>query len=608
YGFPDPKVIVFAYENNQWIEKQTIQPDGYKKSDQLFYTEKFGNSIACNDEWLFISDNKIPNNNFIYPNENNLIYIYKRDEQGSWNQMQTIESPSVPGDNFAREMIVSNNALIVSSENYKKNESSKSFGTTFIYKLYEQNNQWLLFDTIEFDYRLEAYEECNADSLCYAGLPSFSESISGNNNILTISAPGSIGSTTNYMQSSHQGILENRAAELSNDYGVVFLYKFNERDEQWQSQFIFDSQSFLKYKFGSWLSTHFTYDEYDRIVKSTILSLETVPTSTGDASSKENFSGGKIIIKSHSYNTFPIDKSISNLKGLGQSFNTKLTLALTKTIPFINTSSSPNGIVALPLDIHPAYSAVFEKYAKISAPNKKAIHILIQKDVNETEVVYLRAVLSKMLSNKDGSLYGANKTGIFNSMSSEDLIIGIFRNSTSEESSDTLFLTGEFNINIEIINQDDIDINVFLNTNETIGMLTESIYMYGIFQEDPNMKSALNAARVQAEGSEVVNPNIDFQFNTRSGKVSPKSFSISQKQDERSGIFHTSLTDQEEKNIRYLRLGVEVYYGMWDHDPNATGKSGDNEYSITSKDQMQKYDPGLFDIVNGFFPEDINVY
>ena len=47
---------------------------------------------------------------------------------------------------------------------------------------------------------------------------------------------------------------------------------------------------------------------------------------------------------------------------------------------------------------------------------------------------------------------------------------------------------------------------------------------------------------------------------------------------------------------------------MWDHDPNATGKSGDNEYNIISKDQMQEDDPGLFNIVNGFFPEDISVY
>jgi len=259
--------------------------------------------------------------------------------------------------------------------------------------------------------------------------------------------------------------------------------------------------------------------------------------------------------------------------------------------------------VALPLDIHPAYSAVFEKYTKLNSPSGKAIHILIQENVDEAEVVYLRSVLTKILENKQGSLYGSNKSSVFNGMSDKSLIIGMFNNEDEESSDDALFLTGDFNININTINQNDIFINKFLNTNKTIQTVVESIYAYGIYFDNPSMRSALNEARIQAEG-------VLINVPTLSAPTPNDSLSITAvtQQPKSSDIFDPTVTDIEEKNMRYLKLGVEVYYGMWDHDPNATGKSGDNEYHIISNEQLQDEDPGLYSIVNGFFPEDITIY
>ena len=608
YLFADNKVVVFLRENNKWNYKQTIQYDGYEPSDEIVVSEMFGHTLECSDEWLFISDNEGLNPN----QKENHIYVFKKNSNnGVWEETQKIDQPDPlfhplqnnKKYNFGNEIIINNNTLIVSGEKYQHPEIKGEYGAAFLYTLDPITNQWNWSNEIDFDYKTDMYDAGEDVGAVNFNPPLFSKSMSIKDDFLAIAAPRSV----NGLVPSHITLdtTESIGGAVRAPSGIVSIYK-KDGPNKFEKISSLDTYSDIGHEFGSFINVSPTYyDEYGRIKGRSILALEKV-TSSEDISN--SFSGGEIIIQAYQYNTFPIDKSNSNLRGLGQSFNTKLIPAHTKTIPFINTSSSPNRIVALPLDIHPAYSAVFEKYTKLSAPNKKAIHILIQDDVNETEVAYLRNVLSKILSNKDGSLYGSNKTAIFNSMSNEELIIGIFRNSTSEDSSDTTFLTGEFNINIEIINQDNIDMNVFLKTNETIGMLTEATYTYGIFKEDPSMKSALNAARVQAEGIDAVNPTSDFQFSTRTGSTNPESFSISQQQTGKSGIFYSDLIDQEEKNVRYLRLGVEVYYGMWDHDPNATGKSGDNEYNIISKDQMQEDDPGLFNIVNGFFPEDISVY
>jgi len=615
YGYPVPRVIVFELKGQsspyQWGQKQIIQPDGWEPSSEVYYTERFGSEIACSDEWLFIADDR-----YNEPEVYNNIYIFKKQENGEWKQSQIIEGrrstagtstgPNY-GSSFGTEMSINNNLFIVSAPDYSEESymgyGSARYGAVLTYKLHAPTNQWLLEDTIKFDFKLDNYEENSS-----TGLPDFSRCTVAQDNVMAVASPNSIGGTSYTMPSVYT---ENSEASISLTSGIgsVSIYEYSEIDEEWKNKIVFSDLCNVKYKFGSFVSMHLSYDEYNRTSQNTILSLEDLRGQYD--SSKELFSGGKIVIDKYSYSTFPIDKSLSMLRGLGQSFNTKLIPAYTKTIPFINTSSSPNGIVALPLDLHPAYSSVFEKYTKLNSPNGKAVHMLIQENVDEAEVVYTRDVLSKMLENEQGSLYGSNKTDVFNGMSGKSLIIGIFDNEDEETSDDAQFLTGDFNINIKTINQDDIFINKFLNTNKTIQLVVESIYTYGVYDNNPSMRSALNEARIQAEGVLTFvpittnRPSINTHLTEGGDNLSISAQFIEVITDD---IFDPTVADAEAKNMRYLKLGVEVYYGMWDHDPNGNGTSGDDEYLIISKEQLQNEDPGLYSIVNGFFSDDITIY
>jgi len=590
YGYPNPTVYVYHNVNDQLVFKQKIQPDGFSPSDDLYYTERFGYSLACNNQWLFIG-----NNTYDIDEIKNSVYVFRKDDLDKWVQHQIIEDPTFgDGDEynwFGQNIIINEKTLLISSQKYRVNESDPSMGGVITYKFNSQSNQWLKDDVIDNNYKKDLYALIENSLSMVVPSPEFGSSIDKDGSIIVSAAPKSMSgiSDDNFTFYKNNNDISNM--ELSKNSGVVSVFRLNDRTNEWDEIYVFDSLSYPEYEFGSSVSIKSIKDEYERISKNYILSLENF-TNINDL--KDLYSGGKMIIINYNYGTFPINKNASKLKGLGQSFNTKLIPTYTKTIPFINTSTSANGIVSLPFELHPAYLTVFDKYAKITTPNRRAIHIMIQDRVDEFEVVYLRETLSEILKDKPGSLYGADKSDITNGMGYSDVIIGIFNNRTEEESSDALFLSGEFNINISTINQDNIFINKFLNTNKTIRTLIDPLYRYGIYENSTAIKTALNLARIQAESSGNIRPE------------SPSYFSQTQ-QNNMESIFHPGTTNEEAKNIRYLTLGVEVYYGMWEHDPNADGTSGENEYDITSKSQMQVEDPDLYSIVNGFFPEDLTV-
>tara|TARA_Y100000034_G_scaffold97326_1_gene118825 strand:+ start:2389 stop:5856 length:3468 start_codon:yes stop_codon:yes gene_type:complete len=591
YGHPNPSVVEYKMINNEFVLQQKIQPDGFEKSEELFYSEMFGNSMAANDDWLFVGNNTIGIEEIT-----NSIYVFNKDSNGQWVQHQVIETPFFENTDFDASfgfnLLVEDKMLLISSERYKSAKDSTPMGGVFIYELNTQTGMWLQKSLINNEHKKEIYDQVDQTSV-FINSPLFGESIDHSAGIIAVSAPRSISSLSEDNITFYDDHSDINNIELDERTGSVSIYRLNSLTGIWDLTLTADTLSYPEYSFGKSVSLKTYQDEYGRVYKSSIISLEDI-SDVETKGLKDLYSGGKIINITYKYDTFPLNKSISKMKGLGQSFNTKLIPTFTKTIPFINTSTSENGIVALPLGIHPAYIEVFDKYTKITAPNKKAIHIMIQNNVDELEAVYLREVLSKMLQDNPGTFYGADKSNITNGMANNSVIIGIFNNQTEEESSDAQFLSGEFNLNIATINQNDIYINGFLNTNETIATLSEALYRYGIYENNSAIKTALNLARIQAEGIDSFKPDI------------PDYISQAQK-DNMESIFHPDTTDDEAKNIRYFALGSEVYYGLWEHDPNGDGTSGNNEYSITSRSQMQSEDPDLYSIINGFFPEDITI-
>ena len=86
------------------------------------------------------------------------------------------------------------------------------------------------------------------------------------------------------------------------------------------------------------------------------------------------------------------------------------------TLPEIDTSASPDGIVVLPEDVPQVFRDYFVKYTKVIAPNGKPIHFLVQDGWTDDQVKHGRNVMEHLLADFPGSPYGDDKSGIANAM------------------------------------------------------------------------------------------------------------------------------------------------------------------------------------------------
>ena len=89
------------------------------------------------------------------------------------------------------------------------------------------------------------------------------------------------------------------------------------------------------------------------------------------------------------------------------------------TLPDIDTSEFPNGIVSLPPGTPSVFTDVFSKYTKVLATNGKPIHFLIQDEWPEDEIIKVRNVMKHMLTDFPYSKYGRNKAAVANAMGTE---------------------------------------------------------------------------------------------------------------------------------------------------------------------------------------------
>lgn len=96
------------------------------------------------------------------------------------------------------------------------------------------------------------------------------------------------------------------------------------------------------------------------------------------------------------------------------------------TLPHIDTSSSPNGIVELPSNVPGVFREVFVKYTKLIAPNGKPIHFLAQDGWSDDRILKARNVMQHVLTDVPGSRYGADKSVVANAMSDRKATMVLF--------------------------------------------------------------------------------------------------------------------------------------------------------------------------------------
>jgi len=248
----------------------------------------------------------------------------------------------------------------------------------------------------------------------------------------------------------------------------------------------------------------------------------------------------------------------------------------TPTLPYIDITGSETGIVDLPDNVDPLFSAVASRYTHIEAPNGDLIQFLIQDAFTDDQILHARRVLASYLTDIPDSEWGNDKSNVANAMAASNAILFLLNNEDEYENPDLWVL-----IDSGVNGQDLLATEVFpegsaayMNSTDRDATYEEVLhYMhgFGIQIALPALQVALESAMESAIENNIYNPLSDLP--------------------------------EDDYDEEYLAMGLECYFGIWAHDPNEDGFSGDQEYAFIDRLDMANGDPQLFEIINGFFGE-----
>lgn len=255
------------------------------------------------------------------------------------------------------------------------------------------------------------------------------------------------------------------------------------------------------------------------------------------------------------------------------------------TLPEIDISDSPNGIVLLPATVPSIFTDVFVKYTKVIAPNGKPIHFLAQADWTDDKLIKVRNILEHMLTDYPDSQYGSDKTKVANSMSDRKATMVLFNNSQAAREAMRGPLSGVMDLEMqsmwanEIAAEGSEDYMNHITRDATYEEVWHLVHETGVIPTLPKFQSEIEAAKDAAVKIGWGPPNDD-----------PSSW-------------HSEYYAQQYDN--YLDLWV-IQPKVWEgrklkpgEMPEGTAHWGQNQ--VNSRSELLELDPVGYELVAKFF-------
>ena len=247
-----------------------------------------------------------------------------------------------------------------------------------------------------------------------------------------------------------------------------------------------------------------------------------------------------------------------------------------QSLPPIDTSGSPSGIVALPTHVPAVFRDTFAKYTKLTAPNGRAIHILAQARVTNAQLIRAREVLRFYLSDVAGSEYGSNKARVADAMADRDATLVYFNHESAAEAAFEGAL-GEVDLAMQDLYATESPVEgsrAYLDNSTRDATFEEIFHLVhdqGVIPALPAFQREIRAATdaAMAAGTWEANPE---------------------------WIAEGSTTQE------YVISVFDVYMGLWAHDPDGDGTSFGGEYQVHNRAALRRNDPSGFALMPKFHP------
>lgn len=243
----------------------------------------------------------------------------------------------------------------------------------------------------------------------------------------------------------------------------------------------------------------------------------------------------------------------------------------------IDISGSPYGVVPLPKELGKTLNGLFSKYTKHLAPNGKPIHIFAQAGVSDLQVVRAREILKFHLTDAPGTQYGRDKAALANRMADVRATL------TYTDTEINSFAMRP------ILRGSKLRLQDLYATESPV----EGSYEYLHNQARPGSHFSRDASYeeimhlVHAKGLEDVLPAYHQEI------VRAEEAAVA------AGIYKYGKPAPHE----YIITGFDIYFGLWEHNPQPDGKSFGNEYPFHSKADLRAGDPALYELVEKFWPK-----
>lgn len=243
----------------------------------------------------------------------------------------------------------------------------------------------------------------------------------------------------------------------------------------------------------------------------------------------------------------------------------------------IDTSGSSLGVVPLPDNVGKTLRGLFTKYTKHVAPNGKPIHILGQSRVRDLQMARAREILAYHLTDAPGTQYGSDKAAIANRMG--DVRATLIYTDTQARAFAMY----------SILEPSDLAIQDLYATESPV----EGDYEYvhnkapseAFFSRDASYEEIMHL--VHGKGIEDALPAYH------------KAIEEAEKHAVKARIYKYGQPAPHE----YIITGFDIYFGLWDHNPQGDGTSFGDEYPFHTKAEIKAGDRPLYDLVDQFWPD-----
>ncbi len=246
-------------------------------------------------------------------------------------------------------------------------------------------------------------------------------------------------------------------------------------------------------------------------------------------------------------------------------------------IPAIDISGSADGVVELPLETHRSLRRIFDRYTKLVAPSGRPIHILAQRGVSKDLVIRAREMMRFLLTDVPGSRFGSDKSEVANEMADRWATLVIF-----ESQEDSFRAQNSELPTIPLFYQD-------LYANQSV------IEGSAVYRENSSRDETLEAVFHLVHGA-----GIRFALPEYYAEIQGATWAAV-----RNGSWVTNLDWilEGSTSFQYATNALEVYFGIWAHDPHESGRSFGGDYAFIDRAGMREGDVLGTQMIEMFLPE-----